>query len=946
MNFNNHNINLPKTKFSMKANLIIKEQEILKKWTNENIYQIFEHSKKNTKHFFLHDGPPYANGNIHLGHAVNKILKDIIVKSKRLSNFYAPYIPCWDCHGLPIEHQIEKKLKIQIKNFTILEFHKICRKYVFEQIKQQKKDFVRLGILADWKNANLTMNYENEANTLLILKKIIEKKKLYRGFKPIYWCFDCQSSLAEAEIEYFSKKCQSIFFTMDLINSEKIFKKKIKNFSNFFIKKKKISLIIYTTTLWTIPICQAIALHPKIEYILFETSSSLFICAKKLLPILLKKKKIIHFIKISILLGKEFDLLKVLHPITKQKIPIILSQYVTEDLGTGAVQMAPDHGIEDFFSCKHYNIHPKNIIDSLGKYNFKKYDLLNQTHIFKSSKIILKILQQKNCIFLLKNIFHSYPHCWRHKTPVIFRATPQWFIKIDQTLLQKKILKKIDFINWIPKWGNQKMKILVKNRPDWCISRQRKWGVPLPLFIHKKTKKLHPDTILIIKNFCKIVKKKGSQIWWNLDPQILLNKNFDEYEKVSDIIDVWFESGSNHQLKIYKYNVLNKKNYIADLCIEGSDQHRGWYMSSLIISMCTRKSIPYKTVITHGFVVDQKKQKMSKSLENIISPQKIIQIWGADILRLWVAYTDYSNEISISDKILKQTSEYYRRIRNTVRFLLANLYDFVPSLHSIPIKKILILDHWILNITKKFQKKIIKNYSKFDFHTVVKNILNFCSIQLSSRYFEIVKDRLYMFKKNSLERRSSQTVLYYILHCFVRWISPILSFTADEIWNYIPEKLEHSIFVTTWYNLKKKYFSKTIFDSKIWKILFLLRDEIYKKIEQKREKKIIRSNLEVKIILYVSDSILEILKRIHSKELPLFFSVSQIVLKKYHIAPKNLKNSNHFKKCKILIKKSIGRKCIRCWHYIENFKKNFINTNICSRCFLNIYGTGEKRTFF
>ncbi|WP_343128844.1 isoleucine--tRNA ligase [Buchnera aphidicola] len=945
MHFNNNNINLPKTKFSMKANLISKEIDILKKWKNEKIYTYLNNQKNYKKSFFLHDGPPYANGNIHLGHAVNKILKDIILKSKRLSNFYAPFIPCWDCHGLPIEHKIEKKIKFKEKILNIPKIHKICRQYVLQQIKKQKKDFKRLGILADWNNSNLTMNYENEANTILTLSKIIQKKNLYRDFKPIYWCMDCQSSLAEAEIEYLSKKCQTIFFTLKIFQSQKFLQKITKKTQNKNTLQK-FSFIIYTTTIWTIPTCQAIAINPNIQYTIFIIKKSFFICAKNLIHNFLKEINTNQYKIVDNVPGKKFKNLYVCHPITKKKIPIIFSEHITNTLGTGIVQMSPDHGLEDFIICKKYKINPIHMINSYGIYKNPQNSYLNKIHIFKSSKIIIKILKNKNQFLFVKEILHQYPHCWRHKTPIIFRATPQWFIKIHQNPLKKKILKNINLINWVPQWGKKKMKLMIKNRPDWCISRQRIWGIPLPLFIHKKNFTLHPNTVSILKNFSKIVKKKGSQIWWNLKPKKLLKKNSSEYQKVNDIIDVWFESGSNHQLKIYKYNIKKKKNYISDLCLEGSDQHRGWFMSSLIISTYTKSQIPYYNIITHGFVVDQKKQKMSKSLGNIVSPQEIIKKWGADILRLWVAYTNYSNEMSISEYVMQQTSEYYRRIRNTIRFILSNLHDFTPSKNSITFLKMLKIDQWILNLTKKFQKNIIKNYSHYNFQIVIKKILNFCSIQLSSKYFEITKDRLYMFQKNSLERRSIQTALYHILEYLIRWISPILSFTADEIWNYVPEKNKKYIFFEKWYELPNITIQKNIFNSNFWKTIFLLRREVHKNIEKKREKKKISSNSEVKIIFYITSKISKLLRIINSNELPIFFSVSQIQLKNYIIAPINLKKNKYIKNCKILIKKSIGKKCIRCWQYVENFKKNFKNTNICARCFTNVYGIGEKRKFF
>lgn len=935
-------LNLPQTNFPMKANLVVKELEILNKWKKNQLYDLLSIKKKKNKSFFIHDGPPYANGNIHIGHAVNKILKDIILKFKRMSGFFSPYIPCWDCHGLPIEQQVEKKFFKNIIKINKQKFRKKCYQYVLKQVQKQKKDFIRLGILADWKHSNLTTDYNNQANTINVLAKIVKKGYIYRDLKPIYWCFNCQSSLAEAEIEYKKKKSTILYVLFEIKKNllfKQLFHKKIKKKE---ISYKNISFIIFTTTPWTLPTCQAISINPHLYYQVLKIKKKYYICEKDLTSNVIKKINISEWKIIQCIQGRKLEFLKCFHPFLNILIPVILSKHVSSELGTGIVHMSPDHGYEDFIACKKYNISPTQTVNKNGYYDLPEYPLLNNLHIFDKKKIIIDLLNHYKKLFFLKKIYHSYPHCWRHKKPVIFRATPQWFIQTSDIKLTKKIIQEIKKVLWIPDWGKNKMKIMLKNRPDWCISRQRTWGIPIPFFIHKKTGQLHPDTFLITKKIVKKIQLHGYRIWWESKTENWIKENAQMYKKINDVLDVWFESGSNHQLKIYKYNIVNQTNYLANLYLEGSDQHRGWFMSSLITSVITKKRAPYLSVMTHGFVVNEYGQKMSKSLKNNIRPQQIIQKWGADILRLWVAYTDYKNDISISNNTIEQISDNYRRIRNTIRFLFSNIFDFNPDIHAVKYQKMLLLDQWILEITYKYQKKIIQNYSRYNFHKVVQIILNFCSIKLGSCYLELIKDRQYTMHKNSLERRSGQTAIFYIIQIIVRWISPILSFTAEEIWQQLKEK--KSIFEKKWFK-KPTYFSKNnSYNFIFWKKIFIIRSEVNKLIEKKKKNKCIHNSLEIILIFYVKKNLFNLLLSLNT-ELKFIFLVSDTQLHRYSSAPKIAHQSKIVKELKILAIKSKKNKCPRCWNYSKPISYIQNNTEICSRCIKNIENITMRHIF-
>ncbi|CAL4319823.1 isoleucine--tRNA ligase [Buchnera aphidicola] len=935
-------LNLPKTKFSMKGDLFKKEPLILKKWDTDDLYNQIRSSRKGGEKFFIQDGPPYANGDIHLGHALNKILKDIIIKSKIMSGFDVPFIPAWDCHGLPIEHEVEKKIGKLKKDIPKKKFRSLCRSYALEQVKNQKKDFIKLGILGEWKNPFLTMSPKSEANILKKLLQLIKNNHLYRGFRPVHWCFECQSSLSEAEIEHKEKTSDSaviLFKTTNVATINNIFKTNIqKNFNFIYIP-------IWTTTIWSLPSNKAVAVHPNFKYQLVKTKNNFLILEEKLTKITMKKIGDVTWKVIGKTLGKKLENLLFLHPFLNITVPIILSKHVTSNIGTGSVHIAPDHGPEDYDVCKKYKIKISNYVDKNGFFLPDVHQLLSNIHIFKSKSIILNLLKKNNSLLILEKIKHNYPHCWRHKKAVIFRTTPQWFIGLDQNKLREISLNFIKKINWIPKWGKKRMESMLLNRPDWCISRQRTWGVPIPFFIHKKTKQLHPETIFILKKISEKVSRSGIEIWWDLNLEEIIKKDAHLYEKSLDVLDVWFESGSMQISEIYINDAIKKE--VSDICIEGSDQYRGWFMSSILLSTATIKKHPFKTILTHGFTVDQNGYKMSKSIGNSVKPKEIIKKLGADILRLWVASTDISENISISDEVLKQTSDHYRKIRNTIRFCISNLYDFDTEKNLVSSNKMLLLDQWIIEKTNSIQKKIIYLYNTYKIHDVFQKILYFCSIYLSSFYFDIIKDRLYTTQKNGIPRRSCQTSLYYILQTINRWIAPILPFTADECWNYLPGNKSKYIFTEYWFdglfNLPKDIKINNFF----WEKIIKIKNEVNKILEKWRLKKIIKTSLEVSVTIYLDKKDIFLLETLKN-ELKFIFLTSEAKIQKYSKAPESAYQSTKIKDLKIFLEKIKGKKCLRCWHYFISEKKikqeNKIK-KICNRCKKNVFGNGEERFF-
>ncbi|BGI50937.1 MAG: isoleucine--tRNA ligase [Arsenophonus endosymbiont of Ceratovacuna japonica] len=937
MNDYKNTLNLPKTKFPMRGNLSKKEPQILINWYKNNLYKAIRKSKIGKQVFILHDGPPYANGNLHIGHAVNKILKDIIIKSKGLAGFDSPYIPGWDCHGLPIEHKVEQIIGKPGDKVSTVIFREECRKYATEQITKQKNDFIRMGILSDWDRPYLTMDFNTEANIIYALHEVIKNGYLIQGAKPVYWCTLCCSSLAEAEIEYHNKLSPSIYICFRSININAVY-----NIFNIKSSYLPISAVIWTTTPWTLPANRAIAVNPKFEYQLIEINNNeCLILAKSLVKIIMKRISTTKWKILGQCNGSKLEFLRFYHPFINFDVPIILSNHVTMDIGTGLVHIAPCHGPEDYIIGQEYKLQIENIVCSNGCYLPNTYPGLDGVSIFKANKLIIQILIKNNTLLYKETLKHSYHYCWRHKTPVIFRITPQWFISMEKNNLREQLIKGIENVKWMPNWGKNRIKTMVTNRLDWCVSRQRTWGIPMVLFIHKKTKELHPRTLELIKEIVKHVKKSGIQAWWDLDPVKILGNDASNYIKVYDTLDVWFDSGSTN------YSVIDFrpefKGNSADLYLEGSDQHRGWFMSSLILSIAIKGKAPYREVLTHGFTVDGKGRKMSKSLGNTISPQDIMNDLGADILRLWIASTDYTNEIAVSREILKNSSESYRRIRNTARFLLANLNGFNPHLHQIKPEKFIVIDRWAVGKAKEVQSEIAVYYANYDFNSVVKRLMQFCSIEMGSFYLDIIKDRKYTTKKDSLAHRSCQTALFHIIEALVRWIAPILSFTADEIWQQLPGEHSKYVFTEEYYVDLFGLDDNEILNNKFWDKLLIIRGEVNKILEQARTNKLIRSSLEASVILYADAELMEILNLI-SDELHFVLLTSQAKVIDINKATVNAQNSE-LSGLKIDLQKAKGNKCPRCWHYTTDIGLEADYIELCSRCITNISGNGEIRKF-
>ena len=927
-------LNLPETGFPMRGDLAKREPAMLQNWYDKELYRKIRQVKKGKKAFILHDGPPYANGKLHIGHAVNKIIKDIIIKSKGLSGYDSPYIPGWDCHGLPIEQKVEEQVGKPGVKITPAEFRQICRDYAASQVELQKADFIRMGVLGDWQNPYRTMNYDTEANIIRALGKVIKNGHLVKGAKPVYWCTDCMSALAEAEVEYYDKSSPAIDVKFKATDNQAVANK-------FGINTDlTINAVIWTTTPWTLPASRGIALNETVEYQLVQINDKeCLILAAELVESVMKRADITDWTILGSCHGKDLELLRFKHPFLDFDEPIVLGEHVTVDAGTGAVHTAPGHGAEDFIVGQKYGLEVANPVGGNGCYLPGTGAGLDGLFVFKANKVVVELLKERNALLHFENIEHSYPCCWRHKTPVIYRATPQWFISMDKQGLRAQSLKEIKQVRWIPDWGQARIETMVANRPDWCISRQRTWGVPMTLFVHKETEELHPDTLELVEKVAKLVEQNGIQAWWDADIKDLLGPDADDYRKVPDTLDVWFDSGSTF------YSVVGVRpefaGHEADMYLEGSDQHRGWFMSSLMLSTAIDNKAPYKQVLTHGFVVDGQGRKMSKSLGNIVTPQEVMNKLGADILRLWIASTDYSGEMSYSDEIIKRAADSYRRIRNTARFLLANLNGFDPAKDMIKPEDMVVLDRWAVSMAKEAQEQIIQAYENYDFHKVVQRIMQFCSIEMGSFYLDIIKDRQYTAKSDSVARHSCQTALYHIAQAMVRWIAPILSFTADEIWQYIPaaEKQEF-VFEDEWYTKLFTLSESETLNSEYWAQILAIRSEVNKVLEQGRNDKVIGGALEAAVTLYANEDIMATLAKLEN-ELRFVLLTSQASVKPLQAAPADAVQSD-IDGLKIELAKAQGDKCPRCWHYTID---NDPTTHLCKRCEENINGKGEVRHF-
>lgn len=924
-------LNLPNTGFAMKANLAQREPEMLKQWQASNLYQQIRAARTGREQFILHDGPPYANGDIHIGHAVNKILKDVIVKSKTLSGFDAPYVPGWDCHGLPIEHNVEKKIGKAGDKVDVKTFRNKCREYAAKQVEGQKADFVRLGVLGEWDNPYLTMNYKFEADIIRALGKIAENGHLHKGFKPVYWSVVGGSALAEAEVEYQDKTSSSIDVKFAFVDQAAI-EKAINELSG----SGKISLVIWTTTPWTLPANQAVSANAEVDYALIQVGDERLLVAESLIESVTARANIEAHQIVGRVKGAALEHMLLQHPFYARQVPVILGDHVTTDAGTGFVHTAPDHGADDFNVAMKYGIGTLNYIDDHGTYR-PNVEIFAGDHVYKVDEKVIALLIEKNALLAQGKITHSFPHCWRTKTPLIFRATPQWFVSMSKNNLRDQVAQAVESVQWVPDWGKARIDAMLATSPDWCISRQRTWGVPIALFVNKETQELHPETPRLIEAVAQKVEQGGIDAWFELDAAEVLGADADQYQKVTDTLDVWFDSGVTH------FAVLSQRaglRFPADLYLEGSDQHRGWFQSSLKTSMAMHAVPPYKTVLTHGFVVDAQGRKMSKSIGNVIPPQKVMNDLGADVLRLWVAATDFSTEMSVSEEILKRTADSYRRIRNTARFILSNLTGFNPASDAVPVENMLQLDRWIVARTAQLQQEIIAAYDSYQFHLIYQKLHNFCVVELGSFYLDIIKDRQYTVKGDALARRSAQTALQHVIEALVRWIAPILSFTADEIWKEIAGQREANVFVAEWYQLPEM--PADSFADSYWDLVAQVKAAVNKVLEAKRTAGEVGGSLGAEVILYCDEKLQsELLKLADELRFVLITSTAEI----RPLAEAQHAEATEIAGLQVAVKKSEHAKCERCWHHRADVGANTAHPTVCLRCVENVDGVGESRQF-
>ena len=934
-------LNLPKTEFAMKANLAQREPEMLKQWNENQLYQKIREVCAGRPKFVLHDGPPYANGAIHIGHAVNKVLKDIIVKSKTLAGFDAPYVPGWDCHGLPIELQVEKSVGKAGVKVSPAEFRKECRAYAKKQVGIQKEEFIRLGVLGDWENPYLTMDFTFEADIVRALGRIAAKGHLSKGFKPVHWCTDCGSALAEAEVEYEDKHSPAIDVRFAVVDEHALMEKC--HHAGDREGNGPLSVVIWTTTPWTLPANQGVALNPELEYAVVQCEidgrTERLLLAEALLKDAVLRYGIGEHHIVGYCKGSALEGLLLQHPFYDRQVPIILGDHVTTDAGTGAVHTAPGHGQEDYVVGMKYDLPVDNPVGSNGVF-LPGTELFAGLHVFSANDKVLEILRERGRLLHHHALLHSYPHCWRHKTPIIFRATPQWFIAMDKNGLRDTALNEVKRVDWVPDWGQARIEAMITNRPDWCISRQRTWGVPIAFFVHKETGELHPRSAELIEQVAQRIEQQGIDAWFELDAAELLGADAEQYEKVADTLDVWFDSGVTHAAVLERREQLR---FPADLYLEGSDQHRGWFQSSLMASVAMNDIAPYKEVLTHGFTVDAEGKKMSKSKGNVVLPQTVMKSLGADVLRLWVASTDYRYEMSVSDEILKRTSDAYRRLRNTARFLLANLDGFDPAQHRVGKDDLLALDRWVVDKAWQLQEEIKAAYDQYQFQVIYQKVLNFCSIDLGGFYLDIVKDRQYTAKEDCLARRSGQTAMYHVVEALVRWLAPITSYTADEIWHYIPGQRSESVFLETWYDGLFPLDVNAEIGRDTWDKVIAVRAAVSKELEALRKDGAIGASLNAEVDLYCDEAYTAELNKL-GKELHFIFITSNAGVSDMQFCPDDAVASD-IDGLKMKVRVSEQPKCVRCWHQRYDIGEHPEHPELCGRCVENVTGAGETRLY-
>ncbi len=920
----------------MKGKLVQREPEMLQRWQQQDIYARIRQRRAGRDKYILHDGPPYANGDIHLGHAVNKILKDIIVKSHSLDGFDCPYVPGWDCHGLPIELQVEKKIGKAGVRVDARKFRDACREYAQKQISRQRADFERLGVLGDWDAPYLTMNYHTEAGIVRTLGKMIEAGHLVQGFKPVHWCMDCSSALAEAEIEYIDKQSPAVDVCFPIADEQALYRAASGPWDDR--GEGNISVVIWTTTPWTLPANQAVAVNPAFAYAVVQCESQRgrerLVVAEKLAASALHRYGVENYRVLALLQGSELEGLQLQHPFYDYRVPIVLGDHVTLETGTGAVHTSPGHGVDDYNVGLQYGLPVTNPVADNGCFR-EDTELFAGEHVFKANSHIIETLIDRNNLLVETTVGHSYPHCWRHKSPVIFRTTPQWFFGMDEQGLRAGALDAIAGVRWTPEWGCQRIHDMVNERSDWCISRQRTWGVPIAVFVHKDSGALHPDTPRLIEAAAQKIEQTGIDGWFELDAAELLGTDAAHYRKVTDILDVWFDSGVTHATVLAHDARLA---YPADLYLEGSDQHRGWFQSSLLTSVGINRQAPYRGVLTHGFTVDAKGRKMAKSEGNVIAPQQVLRKLGADILRLWVSATDYRGEMSVSDDILDRMADAYRRIRNTARYLLANLDRFEPATSRIPDADLLELDKWVLAETTRLQEEIIRAYGEFQFHLIYQKLHHYCVVTLGGFYLDIIKDRMYTLPRDSMARRSAQVAMYHIIEALVRWLAPVLSFTAEEIWQHLPGERSESVFLEEWYG---DFPEVSVADC--WPAIINAREQVSKELERLRTDGAIGSSLDAEVELYCNGALRKALDY-PGDELRYIFITSRAAVFADTQRPDDARHSE-LDGLWLKVTASTHAKCVRCWHRCEDIGADPAHPELCGRCVLNVDGAGETRSF-
>ena len=914
-------LNLPQTELSMKAGLPKKEPEILDFWNDIGLYEKIRQQNLNNKKFILHDGPPYANGAIHLGHSVNKILKDITIKSKTLQGLDAPYVPGWDCHGLPIELNVEKKHGKRselVQNKKM--FQEACKEYALTQIESQKKDFIRLGVLGEWDNPYKSLDSSFEANAVRALGRIYEAGHIEKGEKPVHWCQDCGSALAEAEVEYQDKTSKSIDVAFKA--NEQSLKKLNEVFETNIVDG--ISFVIWTTTPWTIPSNVAVCINPELDYALIKLDGKHLVIAEAMIELCMERWGTTSEL-VSKTLGKNLVDISLIHPFIERNSELLHGDHVTTEAGTGCVHTAPAHGLDDYFICKKHGIETFKALNSKGFFK-EEFEFIAGLPASKADPLVIEKLNEVKALVNCEDFHHSYPHCWRHRSPLIFTSTAQWFISMNKSGLLNEALQSISGVSWEPSWGEQRIEGMLTDRPDWCISRQRNWGVPITLVVHKESGAIHPNQSELFKQFANLIEENGISSWESLDLNEFIDDG-DSYIKITDSLDVWFDSGVTH------FAVSEQRfeeGIVADLYLEGSDQHRGWFQSSLLTSIAMNGRAPYKAVLTHGFVVDENGRKQSKSLGNVVSPQKVWDSLGADILRLWVASADFRSEMVASDEILKRVSDQYRRIRNTFRFILGNLNDFDES-KKIVFEDQIELDKWIVLETSKLQEDVLQLYESYSYHNVVQKIHNFCVNELGGIYLDIVKDRLYTCKDSSHARQSCQTSLNYVLNTMVRLTAPILSFTSEEIWQTHPslKGQNESIFLSKYFESKQE--GECVISSSDWARIFEIKDIVNQSIERLRNENKLKGSLDSNVIISANEEDKSILDKLGSELHFVFISSQASVIDGDTLS--------------IQIDQMSDNKCTRCWHRDSTVGESKDHPEICSRCEENIDQLGESRSF-